>query len=129
MVEKILMTMPTYPIFVLEGLDIAKYDSIEIARRALEPIDVRNAVYEAYDILGRRLKLTVDPPIDTSWSGSGANQGVVHITLPDPPVAETEYLRCRLVDFLLATTYQHRNAEDLSMMTIKDLAREISPSE
>jgi hypothetical protein len=50
---------PSSPIFVIEGLDIHVYNSIDETLRALEPIDVRNNEYSVYDRDGRRLELRV----------------------------------------------------------------------
>jgi hypothetical protein len=50
---------PNPPIFVIEGLDIRVYQSLEDALGALEAIDVRNNEYSVYDGDGRRLELGV----------------------------------------------------------------------
>jgi len=47
------------PIFVIEGLDVTVYHSIEDTLRALEPVDVRNNEYSVYDSEGHRLELGV----------------------------------------------------------------------
>jgi hypothetical protein len=48
------------PVIVAEGLDILFYDDIEDAEKHLEPIDVDNGIYVAYDADGRLLKIQND---------------------------------------------------------------------
>ena len=48
------------PIFVIDGLDVGVFKSIEEAVLQLEPLDVDRGEYSAYDAQGRLLKLVVD---------------------------------------------------------------------
>jgi len=45
------------------------FRSIEDAERYVEPIDVRNQEYVAYDSEGRRLELRVEEEVVTGWLG------------------------------------------------------------
>jgi len=51
---------PQTPIFVLEGHDLGIYGSVQHAEDHLEPIDVREGIYDGWDAWGRRLGITSD---------------------------------------------------------------------
>jgi|MudIll2142460700_1097286.scaffolds.fasta_scaffold195532_2 hypothetical protein len=46
-----------FPLFVIDGLDVSLYNSIEALEQQLEGIDVANNIYKSYDAEGRLLKL------------------------------------------------------------------------
>lgn len=48
------------PIVIVENGDVSFFADVSIAARALEPIDVRNNEYVAYDSLGYTLQLVLD---------------------------------------------------------------------
>ena len=47
------------PIFIVEGNDVGIYKTLEKAINHLEPIDVKNKIYDGYDASGRKLKIDV----------------------------------------------------------------------
>lgn len=47
-------------IFVVEGDDVGIFESVEHAQNHLEPVDVKDGIYEGYDGLGRLLRITTD---------------------------------------------------------------------
>lgn len=49
-----------FPIFVIEGEDIAIFPSLRDLQIQLEPIDIKNNVYISYDAKGRLLKIETD---------------------------------------------------------------------
>jgi hypothetical protein len=51
---------PQPPIFILEGHDLGIFDDVEQAQAQLEPIDVKDGIYEGYDAHGRRLRIWTD---------------------------------------------------------------------
>lgn len=52
------MTESTGPIVIIEdGIDLEVYPTLEEARRSIESYDVVDGVYEAFDALGRPLRL------------------------------------------------------------------------
>ncbi|MGH2682092.1 MAG: hypothetical protein ACRDIX_02540 [Actinomycetota bacterium] len=51
---------PRPPIFILEGHDLGIFDDVERAQLQLEPIDVKDGIYEGYDAQGRRLRIWTD---------------------------------------------------------------------
>ena len=77
--EGVLMNNPKPPVFVIDGLDVGVFKSVEDAVLQLEPIDVNRGEYSAYDAEGRLLRLAVDgakvtahlaetePPTSTSF--------------------------------------------------------------
>jgi hypothetical protein len=58
--EGVLGINPTPPVFVIDGLDVGVFKSIEDAVLQLEPVDVNRGEYSAYDGEGRSLRLAVD---------------------------------------------------------------------
>lgn len=58
--EGVLRSKLTPPIFVIDGLDVGVFKSIEDAVLQLEPVDVNRGDYAAYDAEGRLLRLAVD---------------------------------------------------------------------
>jgi len=58
--EGVLSNTPTPPVFVIDGLDIGVFASVEEAVLQLEPVDVKQGEYSAYDSEGRLLGLAVD---------------------------------------------------------------------
>jgi hypothetical protein len=54
------MPLPTPPIFVIEGRDVTIFESLEDAQLQVEPIDVLEGVYVAYDAEGRILRMVVE---------------------------------------------------------------------
>jgi hypothetical protein len=53
---------PIPPIFVIDGLDVGIFASIDDAVLQLEPVDVQRAEYSAYYAQGRLLQLEVKGP-------------------------------------------------------------------
>jgi hypothetical protein len=51
---------PTPPIFIVDGLDVGVFASLEEAVLQLEAVDVRNGEYSGYDATGRSILLTTD---------------------------------------------------------------------
>lgn len=48
---------PTPPLFVIEGHDMSIYGSVEDSQNDLEPPDIAEGIYKAYDARGRRLQI------------------------------------------------------------------------
>lgn len=47
------------PIFIVEGHDVAVFQTLEKAEGHIESIDVKNNIYDGYDSSGQRLKFDV----------------------------------------------------------------------
>ena len=58
--ERFLMGEIIPPIFIVEDLDVGVYASIHDVERHLEPIDIRNQEYVAYDAVGKLLRLGIN---------------------------------------------------------------------
>jgi len=58
--EGVLDKNPKPPIFVIDGLDVGIFASIEDAVLQLEASDIKRGEYATYDAHGRLLELTVD---------------------------------------------------------------------
>lgn len=91
------------PIVVVDnsGVDISIYPSIEDAELHLEPIDVKNGEYRAYDAAGRVLALgVVKKRIRRSWGL--VNMGVEQVLVRQAEEKPThcEELRAALIAFL-----------------------------
>ena len=50
----------SFPVFVVEGLDVAVLAAPDDVYRVLEPCDVQANINKCYDSLGRRLQLETD---------------------------------------------------------------------
>src|SRR6267142_492460 len=57
---QILGNTPTPPIFIVDGLDVGVFASVDDAVLQLEAVDVNNGEYSSYDAEGRSLRLTTD---------------------------------------------------------------------
>jgi hypothetical protein len=56
----LVIVKPVSPIFVIEGLDVGVYASVQDAMLHLEPIDVADKIYKGFDAEGRKLKIETD---------------------------------------------------------------------
>lgn len=54
------MDKPLAPIFIIDGLDVGIFASLADVLLHLEPIDVKNGGFVAYDAEGRLIRLTMD---------------------------------------------------------------------
>lgn len=57
---RLLIPTPVPPIFIVEGYDVGIFACLHDAQRQLEPLDVKNQEYIAYDATGRLLRLETD---------------------------------------------------------------------
>lgn len=87
---RILMATILFPIFVIEGLDIVAFNSIEAAEQFLEPWWVKEKLGKVYDSEGRLLELIAE---DSTVKISSSEEIPMHIS----------ELRKVLFDFLKIT--------------------------
>jgi hypothetical protein len=90
------MLIPKPPLFVIDGYDIAVFDSIEKVVGHLEPIDVANNEQDIFDSDGRRIELAV---VKTNGFFFGESEVVVFKAIEAEPVHAGELAK-RLVAFL-----------------------------
>jgi hypothetical protein len=88
---------PKPPIFLIEGLDVGVFPSIEDALGSIEPIDVREC--SAYDSEGRQLKLGVAETGGFLGILFWGNQHVV-LDAVDPDPSHATALANSLIQFL-----------------------------
>lgn len=89
------------PIIIDENGDLGFFKSITDAERYMEPIDVRNQEYVAYDSEGRRLDLRVEEEVVTEWLGlKKTTRGRVRIVQAEERATHTEELKNMLRVFL-----------------------------
>jgi len=86
------------PIIVDESGDISIFDSARSAERYLEPIDVRNEVYEVYDATGRRLKPEIRAETRLFFGRFGFK--TESVVLVSSELVEADRLQQRLLRFL-----------------------------
>src|SRR5215510_8023151 len=55
--KRVLDNSPTPPIFIVDGLDVGVFESLDDAVLQLEAVDVENGEYSSYDAEGRSLRL------------------------------------------------------------------------
>jgi hypothetical protein len=58
--EGVLMRKAIIPIFIVDGLDVSAYGSLDEAVAGLEPVDIKNNAYVMYDAEGTLIRLTTD---------------------------------------------------------------------
>src|SRR6266550_216108 len=80
---------PILPIFVDDHSDISVFRSVSYAESWMEPIDIRNREYTAYDAIGRLLALSAD-------------RRRVHISLAEQEPTHSDSLAKALRHFLRA---------------------------
>lgn len=93
------------PILVFEGENVEAFASAEDAALYLEPVDVNNGTYEAYDSCGARLNLSIAAVAHSQHGMKGALDRLFRIRPPECVViAQDERfpqnvseLRCRLI--------------------------------
>lgn len=60
METRVLGNQPIPPIFIVDGLDVGVFASVDDTVLQLEAVDVNNGEYSSYDAEGRSLHLTTD---------------------------------------------------------------------
>ena len=73
------MKKPIPPIFIIDGEDVSIYKSVQDAAFHLEPIDVRNGEYVAYDSKGNLLRLETTQDDNSPIVISFAEEGLAHV--------------------------------------------------
>jgi hypothetical protein len=111
---------PSPPIFVWEPNDLASFGSVEEAESYLEPIDVRNNLYSAYDVVGHRLTLGITASSKKSLLGSPIER--VTIACEEGARPNRDELRAIFVKYL-TTLGQVRDAAALSWEELVAAAR------
>lgn len=117
----------TPPIIVIDGNDIEVFKNAQEAELYLEPIDVRNGVYECYDANGKKLSVYVTlNEYNGFWSRIlfGSTRECVVISDTDSssdPVGLAEKLRAYcLLRSQLSAAYSQTES-DLEGITLKEL--------
>ena len=102
------------PIIIVEHGDVTIFESVAKAQLGLEPIDVRNGEYVAYDGDGRLLRLTVIQKENPSFFGKAKSIESVEIS----DVEEGDFagdLREVLINFFKSTGIYDQEDESLSL--------------
>lgn len=104
-----------FPLFVVEGLDVSLYSSVEALEQQLEGIDVAHNIYKSYDAEGRLLKL----------KAIGVKEGKFMVTVGYVRVEDAEDIPTHAQE-LAETLREHLNAVGHSVddkTELKDLVR------
>ncbi len=97
------------PIVIDENGDLSVFETIEHAQQSLEPVDVRNMEYVAYDRDGILLSLEVRGP-----------DGRVFIEDGDPRADHSDELRKALLTFFARTGNELRQSASTSLGEVID---------
>jgi hypothetical protein len=101
---------PMTPIFTVEGHDVGIFHSRVQAENQLEPIDVSNGIFVAYDALGRRLDVRTD----------GRRTS---ISLPEPPEDASQEFEDALRHFLATAGEPEARDTECDLPCLVALAR------
>jgi len=108
--ERILDQNPTAPIFIIDGLDVGVFASLDEALLQLESIDVKTGEYSSYDAEGRRIQLTVD-----------GDKVIGHLAAPTSTHAHE--LSAALREFLKAMGESNAEDADCDLQCLVELSR------
>lgn len=103
------------PILVIENGDISIFKSVNKAQRYLEPIDVKNSEYVAYDRDGHLLSLTISQKRNSSFFGKAKTIESVEISEAEEEGDHAEDLRKALINFFKRTGVYNHDDETLTM--------------
>jgi hypothetical protein len=99
--ERLVMTTPTSPIFVIEGFDVSIYASVEDAERHLESPDILDNRYVAYDSEGRLLILKAPRPKTRKFFGiQSVTVDKINISCDESQPLHSEALKKELKELL-----------------------------
>jgi hypothetical protein len=107
------------PVFVIEGLDISMYDSVDDAAAALEGVDVEAGLYSVFDIEGRRIVLKGEGVHETRFI---VEVGTVRVESIEAEPSGAEELRQSLLQFGRRCEWPVN--EDTTLNDLVELARE-----
>lgn len=110
------------PIIVVEHSDVTIFESVEKAQNWLEPIDVKNGEYVAYDRDGRLLRLAVKPIERQSFFGKKKSIEGVEISEAGDGIDHAPELRKALIDFFKKTAVYDREDEVLELTDLVNKA-------
>jgi hypothetical protein len=101
------------PIIVVEHGDVTIFESVTKAQIGLEPIDVKNGEYVAYDRDGHLLRLTVVQIEKPSFFGKAKSIEGVEISEAEDGIDNASELRKALINFFKKTSVYDREDEAL----------------
>ena len=108
-----------FPIFVSEPNSIYAYDSISDLKIDLEPVDVEQGSYSAYDAEGRRLSL-VATGVRRGWFGAiDQHKASINVTLAEETPTHAEVLKALLVAFLSAVNTKGSPLDGLTLEALE----------
>lgn len=103
------------PIIVVEHGDVTIFESVVKAQLGLEPIDVRNGEYVAYDRDGRLLRLTVMRKEKPSFFGKEKSIEAVEISYVEEEGDYASDLRKALINLFKRTEVYDQEDESLPL--------------
>lgn len=110
------------PIIIDEHGDLEFFRSAADAERYLEPIDVENEEYAAYDSVGRRLTLTVERKQYNFLGGLWRGTRKAVVVLDEGEVDATEELSQILADYLRKASGNTRSLKGAPLGTLVEQA-------
>jgi hypothetical protein len=114
------------PIIVEESGNLMFFQTAAYAERYLEPIDVKNEEYKAYDAVGRQLTLGVAKKEVRSFCGILKNTVEVVTVRDESGVDAAEELRKALLEYLEATGRLTKGLEGAALATLIEQAVQFS---
>jgi hypothetical protein len=120
------MTDPTisYPLIIVEGLDVSLFSSIPEAERKLEGIDVAHGSYRGFDAEGRALQLTARGVKEGRF---WVEIGTVHISLAESVPTHAAELEELLRESLASVGYGEQRGVKLEALVEACKERENHP--
>lgn len=114
------------PLVVNENGNLMFFASVQDAERYLEPVDVRNGEYVAYDADGRRLDLSVESErVPALFGMTHDDVERVRVRAAGDAAPRPGELRAALLAFLRATGRAPAGTEGLSLHALVALAAEV----
>ena len=113
-----------FPIFVSEPNDLSAYESVSDLKLDLEPVDVEQGNYFAYDSEGRLLNLRATGVRRGLFGSVDQHKASITVELAEETPSHADELRHRLVSFLSAV---EKNGPFLDSLSLEELVSRALP--
>jgi hypothetical protein len=110
------------PIIIFEHGDVTFFETVTKAQIGIEPIDVVNNEYVAYDSDGRLLSLAVEQIEKPSFLGKAKSIEIVKISETKESPVHSDDFRKLLLQFFMKTEVYDQTDESLSLGDLVDKA-------
>lgn len=89
-------------IIIAEDIDVEFYETVVDAESNMEPIDVQNAIYKAYDSMGKLLQISVRKETEKKpWYLGGGYNHIEYVSITDrsPEKDDKKELELSLINY------------------------------